>query len=201
MAANDSKRVAEISRKTGETDITLRIDIDGTGQSTIDTGIPFFDHMLVLFARHGLFDLEIKAIGDVDVDYHHTVEDVGIVLGQAIKEALGDKAGLRRYGFFIAPMDECLARVALDLSNRPVFVYDVEAASLMVRDFNILLVREFFQALANAIGANLHMKLEYGTDPHHIAEVLFKCAARALDMATQLDERTVGIIPSTKEAL
>lgn len=201
MAEEAIVRQAELTRKTGETHIRLRIDLDGTGQGEIQTGIPFFDHMLTLFARHGLFDLSVEAEGDLEVDYHHTVEDVGIVLGQAVKQALGDKAGICRYGFFILPMDECLARVALDLSNRPLFVYDVEAASLMVRDFNILLVREFFQAFANAVGANLHMKLEYGSEPHHIAEALFKCFARALDGATRADPRTAGIIPSTKESL
>lgn len=194
-------RVAEISRKTAETDICLRIDLDGSGKSEIATGVPFFDHMLTLFAKHGLFDLTVQATGDVEVDYHHTVEDVGIVLGQAIKQALGDKAGIKRYGFFILPMDECLARCALDLSNRPLFVYNVEAVSLMVRDFNILLVREFFQAFANAVGANLHLALEYGSEPHHIAEALFKCFARALDMATQVDPRLGGALPSTKEML
>ncbi|WP_425607084.1 imidazoleglycerol-phosphate dehydratase HisB [Rubellicoccus peritrichatus] len=195
------ERSTEVTRKTGETDISLSLKIDGTGKADIDTGIPFFDHMLTLFAKHGLFDLEVKAKGDIEVDYHHTVEDVGIVLGQAFKQALGDKLGIRRYGFFILPMDECLARVALDLSNRPIFVYQVEAASLMVRDFNILLVREFFQGFANSVGANLHMRLEYGIDPHHIAEALFKCCARALDAATQIDPRTVGVVPSTKELL
>lgn len=194
-------RVAEITRKTGETDIALRIDLDGCGQSEISTGVPFFDHMLTLFAKHGLFDLRVEATGDIEVDYHHTVEDVGIVLGQAIKQALGDKAGIRRYGFFLLPMDECLARCALDLSNRPLFVYKVEATSLMVRDFNILLVREFFQAFTNAIGANLHLALEYGSEPHHIAEALFKSFARALDMATQIDLRLGGAVPSTKDLL
>ncbi|WOO43516.1 imidazoleglycerol-phosphate dehydratase HisB [Rubellicoccus peritrichatus] len=201
MAEDTIERSTEVTRKTGETDISLSLKIDGTGKADIDTGIPFFDHMLTLFAKHGLFDLEVKAKGDIEVDYHHTVEDVGIVLGQAFKQALGDKLGIRRYGFFILPMDECLARVALDLSNRPIFVYQVEAASLMVRDFNILLVREFFQGFANSVGANLHMRLEYGIDPHHIAEALFKCCARALDAATQIDPRTVGVVPSTKELL
>lgn len=201
MAEDTLERSAEVTRKTGETDISLSLKIDGTGKSDIDTGIPFFDHMLTLFAKHGLFDLEVKAKGDIEVDYHHTVEDVGIVLGQAFKQALGDKLGIRRYGFFLLPMDECLARVVLDLSNRPVFVYQVEAASLMVRDFNILLVREFFQGFTNSIGANFHMALEYGIDPHHIAEALFKCSARALDVATQIDPRTVGVVPSTKELL
>lgn len=197
----NTARRAEITRDTKETQITLSLDLDGTGQSQVDTGIPFLDHMLDLFARHGLFDLTVKATGDLDVDYHHTVEDVGIVLGQAVKQAVGDKRGMRRYGFFILPMDECLARVALDLSNRPLFVYQVEAVNVMIRDFNLALVKEFYQAFANAVGANLHMKLEYGEEPHHIAEALFKCFARALDMATQLDPRLGDRLPSTKESL
>lgn len=198
---DSNARRAEITRDTKETQITLSLDLDGTGESSIDTGIPFFDHMLDLFARHGLFDLTVKATGDIDVDYHHTVEDVGIVLGEAVKQAVGDKRGMKRYGFFILPMDECLARVALDLSNRPLFVYKVEAVNVMIRDFNLALVREFYQAFANAVGANLHMKLEYGDEPHHIAESLFKCFARALDMATQLDPRLGDRLPSTKESL
>jgi len=198
---DSSARRAEITRDTKETQITLSLNLDGTGESSIDTGIPFFDHMLDLFARHGLFDLTVKANGDLDVDYHHTVEDVGIVLGEAVKQAVGDKRGMKRYGFFILPMDECLARVALDLSNRPLFVYQVEAVNVMIRDFNLALVKEFYQAFANAVGANLHMKLEYGEEPHHIAEALFKCFARALDMATQLDPRLGDRLPSTKEAL
>lgn len=198
---NKGPRRAEIPRETRETQITLSLDLDGTGQSQVETGIPFLDHMLDLFARHGLFDLTVKARGDLDVDYHHTVEDVGIVLGEAVKQAIGDKRGMTRYGFFILPMDECLARVALDLSNRPLFVYHVEAANVMIRDFNLALIKEFFQAFANAVGANLHMRLEYGEEPHHIAEALFKCFARALDMATRLDPRLGDRLPSTKESL
>ncbi len=194
-------RSAEITRETKETQITLKLTLDGSGASTVETGVPFFDHMLTLFARHGLFDLDVKATGDVEVDYHHTVEDVGIVLGQAVKEALGDKRGLTRYGFFILPMDEALGRVAIDLSGRAFFVYDVEVRNWMVRDFNICLVKEFFQALTNAVGANLHIRLEYGQEPHHIAECLFKCFARALDAATRLDPRLAGELPSTKELM
>ncbi|MEO0794648.1 MAG: imidazoleglycerol-phosphate dehydratase HisB [Verrucomicrobiota bacterium] len=195
------QRTAEISRDTKETQITLSINLDGTGESSIDTGIPFFDHMLDLFARHGLFDLTVKATGDIEVDYHHTVEDVGIVLGEAIKQAVGDKRGMKRYGFFILPMDECLSQVVVDLSNRQIFIYKVETSNVMIRDFNIALVKEFFQAFTNAVGANLHMKLEYGEEPHHISESLFKCFARAMDMATQLDPRLGDRLPSTKEAL
>ena len=201
MAETDAERIGNISRNTQETQIELTLKVDGAGRADVDTGVPFFDHMLTLFARHGLFDLTVKATGDIEVDYHHTVEVVGIALGEAFKQALGDKKGIFRYGFFILPMDECLARVALDLSNRVVFVYDVEATNFMVRDFNICLVREFFQGFAMAVGANLHMKLEYGDEPHHIAEALFKCAARALDAATKIDPRQAGSVPSTKGTL
>jgi imidazoleglycerol-phosphate dehydratase len=197
----ERERIATIERSTAETTIKLTLLIDGKGRSVVETGIPFLDHMLTLFARHGLFDLSVHAQGDLAVDYHHTVEDVGLVLGQAFKKALGDKCGIRRYGFFILPMDECLARVALDLSNRPLFVYDVEIGNPMVRDFNIGLVKEFFQAFANEVGANLHMKLEYGDEPHHIAEALFKCCARALDAATSIDPRQADSLPSTKGLL
>ena len=167
-------RTSKIVRKTKETDISLELNVDGSGVYEVGTQIPFFDHMLELFSRHGLFDLKIAATGDVDVDYHHTVEDVGIVLGRAFREALGDKAGIRRYGFFILPMDETLVRVALDLSNRPVLVYDLGDKDARVRDFNVSLCREFFQAFANEAGANLHIKLEYGGEPHHVAEAAFK---------------------------
>lgn len=194
-------RSASIERNTAETRIRLSLEIDGTGKSDVSTGIPFFDHMLALLARHGLFDLCVRASGDIAVDYHHTVEDVGIVLGTAVRQALGEKLGIRRYGFFIAPMDECLARVALDLGGRPYFVYDVPAANPMIRDFNICLVREFFLAFANAAGANLHIRLEYGEEPHHIAESIFKCFAKALTSACEINPRAAGILPSTKEVL
>ncbi|MGA2052544.1 MAG: imidazoleglycerol-phosphate dehydratase HisB [Opitutales bacterium] len=194
-------RHASLKRDTAETKISLRLNLDGSGQSAIDTGIPFLDHMLTLVARHGLFDLDLTAKGDLAVDYHHTVEDTGIVLGHAVKEAIGDKLGLRRYGFFIAPMDEALARVALDLSNRPVLVYHVAADNLMIRDFNLGLVKEFFQGFTNAVGANLHIALEYGEEPHHIAECIFKAFAKALDVATQIDPRAVNTLPSTKGLL
>ena len=157
--------------------------------------------MLTLFARHGLFDLTVKAEGDIDVDYHHTVEDIGIVLGQLVKDALAEKRGIRRYGFFLLPMDECLARVAIDLSNRQAFVYKVESDDPMVRDFNIGLVKEFFQAFANEACCNLHINLEYGEEPHHVAESIFKSFARALDIATQIDPRLGDSIPTTKGIL
>jgi imidazoleglycerol-phosphate dehydratase len=194
-------RVADISRKTNETDIKLRLYLDGVGQSKINTGIPFFDHMLDLFARHGLFDLEVEAVGDLSVDYHHTVEDVGLVLGQAVAQAIGSKAGLQRYGFFILPMDEVLVRVAMDLSGRPLLDYRAPVGAERIRDFNLSLLREFFQAFANEAGANLHIKLEAGTEPHHVAEGIFKCFARALDMATVIDSRRGQQVPSTKGTL
>jgi imidazoleglycerol-phosphate dehydratase len=195
MAQN---RIATIKRKTAETDITLTLAIDGQGTSNISTGVPFFDHMLTLFAKHGLFDLDVAAKGDVAVDYHHTVEDVGLVLGEAFKQALGDKLGIRRYGFFILPMDESLARVVIDIGGRPHLVYEAEAPTMFVRDFNIVLVKEFSRAFSNALGANLHVKLEYGEEPHHVAEAIFKALARALDVATQIDSRAAGQLPSTK---
>jgi imidazoleglycerol-phosphate dehydratase len=195
------QRIAQITRNTKETQIEMELNLDGTGVSEIDTGIPFFDHMLTLLAKHGLFDLKVKATGDIDVDYHHMVEDTGIVLGQAVKQALGDKGGIRRYGFFLLPMDESLARISLDLSNRQAFVYTVYFKFPMVRDFNIVLVKEFFQAFANDAACNLHINLEYGEEPHHIAEAIFKGFARALDMATTVDPRLGGALPSTKGTL
>ena len=194
-------RTATVLRKTAETDITLSLTVDGKGSSKIDTGVPFFDHMLTLFAKHGLFDLEIKALGDVAVDYHHTVEDVGIVLGEAFRQALGDKRGIVRYGFFYVPMDEALARVVVDLSGRACLAYDVVSPTMYVRDFNLILVKEFCRAFSNALACNLHVKLEYGEEPHHVAEAIFKALARALDAATLIDERTAGALPSTKGKL
>ncbi|MGB0742925.1 MAG: imidazoleglycerol-phosphate dehydratase, partial [Opitutales bacterium] len=156
---------------------------------------------LTLFSRHGLFDLRVKAVGDIEVDYHHTVEDTGIVLGQVLKHALAEKRGIRRYGFFVLPMDEALARTALDLSNRQAFVYKVDYKDPMVRDFSIGLVKEFFQAFANEACCNLHINLEYGEEPHHISEAIFKSFARALDMATTIDPRLGDALPTTKGTL
>jgi len=198
MAPN---RTTKLTRKTAETDIVLTLTIDGTGVSTIDTGIPFFDHMLTLFSKHGLFDLQVSCKGDVDVDYHHTVEDVGLVLGEAFRQALGDKKGIRRYGFFFVPMDESLARVVVDLSGRACLVYEVVAPTMFVRDFNLVLVKEFARAFSNALACNLHVKLEYGEEPHHVAEAIFKSFARALDVATQIDSRVADQLPSTKGRL
>ncbi len=192
------QRTVTVSRKTAETDIELTLAIDGTGVADVATGVPFFDHMLTLFAKHGLFDLKVRCDGDVDVDYHHTVEDVGLVLGDALKQALGDKKGIRRYGFFLLPMDESLARVVVDIGGRPHLVYEAEAPTMFVRDFNIVLVKEFCRAFSNALGANLHVQLIYGEEPHHVAEAIFKGLARALDIATSIDPRAANSLPSTK---
>ncbi|MEY3000113.1 MAG: hypothetical protein RL648_327, partial [Verrucomicrobiota bacterium] len=161
----ESVRIGEEHRTTKETQITLRINLDGVGETRVSTGIPFFDHMLDLLGCHGLLDLDVAAKGDLEVDYHHTVEDVGLALGGALKKALGDKSGIERYGSFVLPMDECLSRVALDLGGRPFLDYRVQPENAYVRDFNILLVREFFQAFANAAGANLHIELLHGNEP------------------------------------
>ena len=193
-----SDRRTEISRATGETDIALAFDLDGSGQTELATGVPFFDHMLHALAKHGRFDLTVRCTGDAAMDPHHTVEDVGLVLGQAFKEALGAKIGIKRYGFFILPMDESLARVVVDVGGRPHLVYEANPPTMFVRDFNIVLVKEFCRAFSNALGANLHVKVEYGEEPHHVAEAIFKCLARALDVATQIEPRAADLLPSTK---
>jgi imidazoleglycerol-phosphate dehydratase len=194
-------RKAQQYRKTAETEITIELVIDGTGASKIDTGVPFFDHMLTLFAKHGLFDLTVTTKGDIEVDYHHTVEDTGIVLGQVFREALGSKAGIQRYGWCLLPMDETLARVALDLSGRALLVYEgPERVESIGGRFNFTLVEEFLRAFAGALLANLHVDLLRGKDAHHMAEAIFKGLARALDQATRIDPRVVGV-PSTKEVL
>ncbi len=195
------KRLAKEIRNTTETQIELELNLDGSGQADISTGIPFFEHMLELFTHHGMVDLTVRAVGDLSVDYHHTVEDVGIVLGDAVRKALGNKAGIQRYGFFLLPMDECLCRFVMDLGNRPHLAYRVNAGLGMVRDFNIVLVREFFQAFANSAGANVHIELLYGDEPHHIAESIFKAFGRTLDVCTRVDPRREGVIPSTKGRL
>ena len=197
----EDPRTAVVNRDTKETQITINLSLDGTGKGEVSTGIPFLDHMLTLFSRHGFFDLSIKAEGDIQIDYHHLVEDMGISLGQAIRDALGDKAGIRRYGFFVLPMDETLVTVALDLSNRGFLVYDADPSITLVRDFNIQLFKEFFQAFANEVACNLHVRLEHGEEPHHVAEAIFKAFAKALDMATQIEPRLDGEIPSTKGTL
>ncbi|MBL9212406.1 MAG: imidazoleglycerol-phosphate dehydratase HisB [Opitutaceae bacterium] len=192
-----SRRVT-IKRKTAETDVVLTLGIDGEGRAKIDTGVPFLDHMLNLFSKHGLFDLEVLAKGDINVDYHHTVEDIGIVLGEAFKQALGNKIGIRRYGFFMLPMDESLARVVIDIGGRPHLVYEANPPTMFVRDFNIVLVKEFCRAFSNTLGANLHVHLLYGEEPHHVAEAIFKALGRALDQATQFEPRAMNLLPSTK---
>jgi imidazoleglycerol-phosphate dehydratase len=201
MDESASYRQATVTRNTAETQISLTLKLDGRGLAEVETGIPFFDHMLTLFARHGMFDLKVRATGDLQVDYHHTVEDVGIVLGQALREALGDKAGIVRYGHALLPMDETLARAVIDLSGRAYLVWQVTPSVRFVRDFNILLFREFFQALTQHAALNLHLRVEYGDEPHHLAEALFKAFARALDAAIRHDPRLDGKIPSTKEIL
>ncbi len=193
-------RTSEISRKTKETDIRLSLNIDGKGNNEIDTGIGFFDHMLEGFSKHGFFDLNVKIDGDLNVDGHHSVEDCGIVLGEAIKKALGDKAGIRRYGHFTLPMDEVLVLCAVDLCGRPYLNFDYEFKAPMVGDFDTELVHEFFYAVSYSAGMNLHIKVLDGGNAHHVIEAIFKAFAKALDMATGLDVRTTGVL-STKGTL
>jgi imidazoleglycerol-phosphate dehydratase len=196
-----SPRTSKQHRKTAETDIRLTLNVDGTGTSDIKTGIGFFDHMLTLFAKHGLFDLTVQAKGDIDVDFHHTVEDTGIVLGNAFREALGNKTGITRYGFSLLPMDETLAQVAVDLSGRPFVVFLApERVDTIGQGFHFQLVEEFVRGFTNAILANVHVEIRYGKDAHHMAEAIFKGLARALDTATKIDPRVSGV-PSTKDVL
>lgn len=194
------ERKATVTRKTGETDITVTIDLDGSGKTSIDTGIGFFDHMLDAFGRHGLFDLEVKVKGDLKVDGHHSVEDTGIVLGQAIAEALGDKKGIRRYGSMILPMDEACAMCAVDLCGRPYFVMDAQFIAPMVGEFDTQLVHEFFYAVSYGAMMNLHLRLFSGENEHHKIEAMFKAFAKAMDQATQLDARISDVL-STKGTL
>ena len=195
------KRTSEQHRKTAETDIHMILNVDGSGKAEVRTGVPFLDHMLTLFAKHGLFDLMVKATGDIDVDYHHTVEDVGIVLGQCFRDALGNKTGLVRYGWCLLPMDETLAQVAIDLSGRPLSVHRVpERVECIGHMFHFQLVEEFMRGFAQQSLATLHTEIRYGKDSHHMAEALFKGLGRALDMATRVDDRVVGV-PSTKDVL
>jgi len=187
-------RTAEIERTTSETQIKLKLAIDGAGLADIATTVPFLDHMLHLFARHGLFDLSVVAQGDSAIDFHHTVEDIGIVLGQAFRQALGDKQGIVRYGSARIPMDETLADVTVDLSGRPYLVYNVDLPKVKVGDFDAELAEEFFQAFTNNCGCNLHLNLLYGKNIHHIIEACFKGFGRALDSATRQDERLHGVM-------
>ena len=217
-------RKASIERKTAETRISAKLNIDGTGKASVKTGIPFLDHMLTLFARHAVMDLALRCQGDLQVDAHHTVEDCGIVLGEAFRQALADKKGIRRYGFAFdpkqelkgqayVPMDECLARCVVDFSGRPFLVWrgldkmalkqvsNAEKRQDMSTAFRFGLAREFFQGFANEARCNLHLELLYGEEPHHIVESLFKAFAKALDIACQRDARMAGKLPSTKELL
>ncbi len=194
------KRSSTINRKTKETDISLTINIDGEGAGKINSGIPFFDHMLTLFAAHGFFDLNISAIGDLDVDFHHTVEDIGIVLGTGLSNALGDRKGIKRFGHAVLPMDETLTNVTIDLSNRPYMVYNIPKTSYQGDKLDPSLVKEFFRAVAVNAGMNLHINVLYGENNHHIMESIFKAAGKALDQATSFDPRIKNIL-STKGAL
>ena len=195
------KRIAKVHRKTGETDITMELNLDGSGKAEISTGIGFFDHMMDAFTRHGLFDLSLNAEGDLRVDGHHTVEDTGIVLGEAVKKAVGDKKGIRRYGFFVLPMDEALILCAVDLCGRPYFAMEGEPFNApMVGDFDTQLVREFFYSVSYSAAMNLHFRILSGTNAHHIIEGMFKCFSKALDMATQKEDRITDVL-STKGSL
>lgn len=195
-------RTSEIHRKTGETDIRLKLDLDGSGKASIHTGIGFFDHMMDAFTRHGLFDVDLTVKGDLHVDGHHSVEDTGIVLGEAIRKAVGDKAGIRRYGYFVLPMDEALVICAVDLCGRPYFVMDGAdfTGVPMVGDFDTQLVREFFYSVSYSAAMNLHFRILSGTNAHHIIEAMFKCFSKALDMATSYDSRITDVL-STKGTL
>ncbi len=194
------KRITQVQRKTNETDIIISLNLDGSGKQNISTGIGFFDHMLSGFTRHGFFDLNLDVKGDLEVDCHHTIEDTGIVLGNAIREALGDKKGIKRFGSMILPMDETLVLCAIDLSGRPYFAFDAEFTTDRVGDMDTEMVREFFYAISYSAGMNLHMKVLSGTNNHHIIEALFKAFGKALDDASSYDPRVTDIL-STKGSL
>ena len=201
MTAQSAARIAEVSRNTAETQITVKINLDGTGQSKLSTGIGFFDHMLDQIARHGLIDLDIQAKGDLHIDGHHTVEDVGITLGQAFAKAVGDKKGIRRYGHAYVPLDEALSRVVVDFSGRPGLVMHVPFKSGMIGEFDSQLAFEFFQGFVNHAFVTLHIDSLRGENAHHQAETVFKAFARALRAALELDPRSLDMIPSTKGSL
>jgi imidazoleglycerol-phosphate dehydratase len=198
---NKPQRIAEVSRNTAETQISVKINLDGTGQQSLNSGVPFLDHMLDQIARHGLIDLEVHAKGDLHIDGHHTVEDIGITLGQAFAKAIGDKKGIRRYGHAYVPLDEALSRVVLDLSGRPGLEFHVPFTRAMVGSFDIDLVHEFFQGFVNHALVTLHIDNLRGNNAHHQCETVFKAFARALRMAIEFDARSVGQIPSTKGSL
>lgn len=193
-------RAAHISRITNETNITMDLELDGTGKHTIETGIGFFDHMLSGFSKHGFFDMNLQCQGDLEVDCHHTIEDTGIVLGNAIKEAAGDKKGIRRYGYCLLPMDETLVLCAVDLSGRPYLAYDASFTADRVGDMDTEMAREFFYAISYSAGMNLHIKVMYGENNHHILEAMFKAFGKALDMAVSYDNRITDVL-STKGSL
>ena len=193
-------RRATVARKTKETDIELTLVVDGRGRYEVETGIPFLNHMLEIFTRHGFFDLTLRASGDLDVDYHHTVEDVGLVLGQAFRDALADKAGIRRFGEATVPLDEALVSTVVDLSGRPFLVYEVKIMQAKIGVFDVELIHDFLLALTNQVGMNLHVRMASGRNPHHIVEATFKSLARALDHACQRDPRVAGVL-STKGSL
>ncbi len=199
-SAGGSSRKAAVERETKETRIKLELELDGSGEYRVETGIPFFDHMLESFARHALFDLSLVAQGDIEVDFHHTVEDVGIALGQAFRQALGSAEGIRRFGFFVLPMAESKVEVAVDISNRPALCYRVELENGRIGDFDASLAEDFFQAFAQNAGVDLHVEKRYGRSPHHVVEAAFKGAARALREAASLDPREKGL-PTVKGAL
>ncbi len=194
-------RTAQVTRNTLETQVSVTLDLDGSGQASLASGVPFLDHMLDQIARHGLMDLEIKAKGDLHIDAHHTVEDIGITLGQAFAQAIGDKKGVRRYGHAYVPLDEALSRVVLDLSGRPGLVFEVEFTRARIGEFDADLVREFFQGFVNHAGVTLHVDCLRGINAHHQAETVFKAFGRALRMAVEADERMAGVMPSTKGSL
>lgn len=194
-------RIGKIERKTQETDVVVELNLDGKGNTDIDTGIPFFDHMLSMLGKHGLIDLRVKATGDLEVDGHHTVEDVGICFGQAFKQAIGEKRGLRRYGHAMMPMDESLAVVALDISGRPYLVYNAEVPVEVIGSYDTALTVEFLQAFVNNSGITLHVNLNTGRNAHHMVEAIFKGLGRALESAVEINPRILDVIPSTKGML
>ncbi len=194
------KRTSEVARKTSETDISLKINIDGEGQYNVETKVGFFNHMLELFSRHSLIDLDLNCDGDIEVDCHHTVEDVGIALGQAIEKALGDKKSITRYGTFYVPMDETLVMVSLDISGRPYLYYDLDLPAFQIGNYDVEMTEEFFRAVAQHAGLTLHIKLLHGKNTHHIIEAAFKAFGRALNIACSINERYKGV-PSTKGML
>jgi len=198
--ARHGGRTATVTRGTAETDIRVTLNLDGRGRHEIETGVPFLNHMLEIFARHGFFDLSVRARGDVEVDDHHTVEDVGLCLGQGFREALGDKGGIRRFGEATVPLDEALVTTVVDLSGRPFFVYDVRIEQAKIGLFDVELIHDFLLAFTNQAALNLHVRMASGRNPHHVVEAVFKSLARALDFATQRDPRLSGVL-STKGSL